>query len=337
MRRSIFIFLALCGLAAPIFVTGQGAPRALPVEPVKTFDIVPKGDVINHTFEIKNDGDAPLEIKDVKPACGCTVASYDKVIAPGEVGRIISDLDTSNFDGPIAKSIAVFTNDENNPKLQLVIKAEVKPFLGVEPGYARYTIVQGESTQPIRQTVWAQDGADINVVSVKSPYSHLKVSHKVAEGDDRMADYAGKQWVFEVLLDGNSPVGALRGYVEVITDHPKQKEVRIPISGFVRPRQHVTPDKIDFGNLDGSALPHHRVASFMNFIQDGIEVTQIDTGIEGLSAEVKKIGRKSGHRFELLLTLAPGLPKGKFEGKLVLHITDEMNPKIEVPYSGTIL
>ena len=39
---------------------------------------------VEAVFEIANDGDQPLEITEVRPSCGCTVAEFDKVIEPGE-------------------------------------------------------------------------------------------------------------------------------------------------------------------------------------------------------------------------------------------------------------
>jgi len=337
MRRFTIVLLALVAVAAPMIALGAGKPRALPVEPVKDFEIVPKGNKIHHTFEIRNDGDAPLELTDVKRSCGCTVAEYDPLIEPGKVGRVQVTVETDNFDGPIAKTVSVFTNDADNPKIQLVVKAEIKPFLGVFPGYARYSYVQGEEVGVINQLLWAEDGQDIEVVDVKSPYPHMKVTHRMATAEERKAEYSGKQWYFELHLDPNSPVGALRDYVEVTTSHPQQKTVRIPLSGFVRPRQHVTPIEIDLGAVAGDSLPMKRVLAFTNFIKKGIETTEIDTGFDAIKLDANMIGEMDGHRFELTLIVDPAMPKGEFEGTIKLHITDEKNPVVEIPVKGKVI
>lgn len=339
MRRLSIVSLTLVSVLVPLAATvaQESKPQAVPVEPVKDFEIVPKGEEIRHVFKIKNEGDAALELVDVTPSCGCTVAEFDKTIAPGTTGQVEVKVDTASLAGPIAKPISVFTNDPDNPKIQLVVKAEIKPYLGVRPGYARFIYVQGEEIRPIPQVVWAEDGSDIEVVDVKTPYDYLTVKRHVAKEDERNPDYPGKQWVFEVHLDPYAPIGALRDYVEVALDHPKQKTVRIPISGFVRPRQHVTPDKIDLGVLDGKSLPLQRVATFTNFITKGIEVTKTESGVDGLSIEVNEVGRKDGHRFELVVTVGPEVPKGELRSTLKLHITDEQNPIVEVPIKGTVL
>lgn len=314
-----------------------GEPKAIPVEPIKSFDQVARGELLVHDFLIKNEGDAPLEITNVHPACGCTVASFDERIEPGKVGKVTAKVDTQDFAGPISKSIAVLTNDKSNPKIQLVVKAEVKPFIGVEPGYARYSYVQGEMIKPISQTLWTEDGRDIRIVKVTSPYPHLKVTHREATEEERHKEAKGRQWRIDVVLDPNSPVGALKDYVEVETDHPKQKIVKLPISGFVRPRQHITPPDLDFGELQGASLPLQRSFHLTNFITDGIEITKVESPIPGFTAEVINNEKQPGHRFQLVVKVDEKAAKGDFDTVLKVHTTDAKNPVILLPLKGRIL
>ena len=333
--------LLIVALAAATAMTAAGAdrPHAVPTEPIKDFETVAKGEVIVHEFEIKNEGTAVLEIKNVRPACGCTVASYDRKIAPGKAGKVKTSVKTDNFSGPIAKSIAVFTNDPDNPKVQLVVKANVKPYIAIVPGYARYNYVQGEPVGAIQQTLWAEDGSDIEILSIKPPYDHLKVTYREATEEERHEKGKGKQWHVEVTLDSQSPVGALRDYVEIRLSHAQQKVVKIPVSGFVRPRQHITPPELDFGPLQGAALPLRRTLHFTNFITNTIELTEIETDIAGLSGQVQNATKEddAGYRFKLLLTLGPDMPKGEFESTIKIHTTDKQNPIVELPIKGTIL
>ena len=334
----VILIAALTVTATVVAVEGDGnRPRAIPTEPIKDFEVVAKGEVIVHEFEIKNEGTAPLEITDVRPACGCTIANYDKVIAPGATGKIKATVKTDNFAGPISKSIAVFTNDPDNAKIQLVVKAKVKPYIAMLPGFARYNYVQGEPVAPIYQNLWSADGSDVKVLSVKPPYDHLKVTFHEATEEELDPKGKGRQWRFEFILDPNSPVGALRDYVEIRVDHPKQKVLKIPVSGFVRPRQHITPANVDFGKLEGNGLPLRRTLHFTNFITDTIELTKIETGIAGLSAEVREGDRDPGFRFKLILTVGPEMPKGQFSSTVKIHTTDTQNPIIELPVKGSIL
>src|SRR5947199_3190049 len=82
---------------------GEKAPRLTIIEPVKDYGTVPKGEKLMWTFAVKNTGNADLQIIAARPACGCTVAEFDKVVKPGETGRVSAQVDTTAFSGPIAK------------------------------------------------------------------------------------------------------------------------------------------------------------------------------------------------------------------------------------------
>ena len=67
---------------------GRAPPVIDIVEKVKDFGVVAKGEKLQAVFEVRNTGQAPLEITQVRPTCGCTVADFDKTIAPGGTGKI---------------------------------------------------------------------------------------------------------------------------------------------------------------------------------------------------------------------------------------------------------
>ena len=62
-------------------------------------------------------------------------------------------------------------------------------------------------------------------------------------------------------LANNAKVGPLADYVTVHTNHPKQKMVQIPVSGFVRPVMAVTPPTADFGKIELKEPLRRRSAS----------------------------------------------------------------------------
>ncbi|MGH9285970.1 MAG: DUF1573 domain-containing protein, partial [Thermoanaerobaculia bacterium] len=138
MQRAIVTLSAAALLAAVPAAFAAAGPQAVVAEPVKDVGMVPKGETVVHEFVIKSDGDAPLEITAVQAACGCTATSYDRTIAPGKTGVVRVELDTTSFNGGIAKGVTAYTNDPANPAIQLTIKAKVEPLLAVRPGYARF-------------------------------------------------------------------------------------------------------------------------------------------------------------------------------------------------------
>lgn len=312
-----------------------GQPKAVVVMPIKDVGTVPKGEKIIQDFEIRNDGSVPLEITDVKPACGCTVASYDRTVAPGTVGRVHLVVDTVNFTGPIAKGVTVLTNDAANPQMELTIRAKVEPYVAVKPGFARYTIVRGEAKEgTIVQTLFAPDGTPMDVLKVDSPWPYLSVSFREAQEGERLPDVKVKQWRVETKLSSDAPVGPLAGYVTVHTSHAKQKLVEIPVSGFVRPVLAVTPARADFGKIDVKE-PQRRVLDVKNFATEPIKVIGVDSPGQGVEAKVEPL--EEGREYTVRLTLGPAMAKGPFHGKLTIHTDSPKSPVLEVEMVGTVL
>ncbi|HEX4959900.1 MAG TPA: DUF1573 domain-containing protein, partial [Thermoanaerobaculia bacterium] len=212
--------LALCTaflVAAALFAADakpDAKPKATVAEPIKDVGSIAKGEKATADFVIKNEGDAVLQITNVQPACGCTVAEYDKSIAPGQTGKVHAVVDTSTFNGPIAKGVTVFTNDPAAPQIELTLRAKVDPYINVKPGYARYITVQGEPLEGnIVQTLWATDGSDMEITKADSPYPFLTVTYHEAKPEERNPDVKGKQWKVEMHLSNDARVGALADYV----------------------------------------------------------------------------------------------------------------------------
>jgi hypothetical protein len=119
---AVALGFAAAGPAAA--VTGPALAVASPTIDVGT---VHRGEKIEARFALRNDGAATLSIREARPACGCTVATFDREIAPGGAGEVHATVDTSRFSGPITKTVSVVTNDPSHPETTLTIKAVVAP------------------------------------------------------------------------------------------------------------------------------------------------------------------------------------------------------------------
>jgi hypothetical protein len=126
------VMVVLLAATAAVAVAADGPKMVVP-EKIKDMGKVAQGYVINVDFAITNEGDETLEIKAVRPTCGCTVADFDREIAPGKTGYIKAKLETRDFSGPISKSILIMTNDPRDPTTTVVIKTVVHPYVQILP------------------------------------------------------------------------------------------------------------------------------------------------------------------------------------------------------------
>lgn len=85
-----------------------------------------KGAIVRAEFEVKNTGDYPLVIADIRPACNCTVSEFEQdPIAPGESTIIVASVDTEKLNtGVITKPVTVTANTKPSTTT-LMIKATV--------------------------------------------------------------------------------------------------------------------------------------------------------------------------------------------------------------------
>lgn len=321
--------LAFAAGAALAQDAAEKAPRAVVDESIEDVGVVPKGQKVDHTFEIRNDGNATLEITQVKPACGCTVAEYDRTIAPGATGKIRASVNTTEFRGPIQKSVKVFTNDEENPEIILIVKANVKPQIEVEPGYARFIMVRGESAATSEQTLSAPDFSDFEVLSADSPFDHVDVSF-----DNTSSGDGGNQWKVTIELADDAPIGPMADFVRVKTNHPEQTLVKIPISGFVRPLLAVTPQIADLGRRELKE-PYEARLEVKNLGSNAIGLSGAETDVLGVAAEIEAV--EEGKLYNVVLTLNPGMEKGRFKGSVRITTTSKEQPVVVVSLTGTVL
>src|SRR5688500_2008218 len=92
MRRALLYALLLTGAmpSARGLAADQLETAPQPVIEVRetTLDggTVEEGTAIKLQFVVRNTGSADLELTRVKPDCGCSIARWEKVIAPGKEG-----------------------------------------------------------------------------------------------------------------------------------------------------------------------------------------------------------------------------------------------------------
>ncbi|HEX9801181.1 MAG TPA: DUF1573 domain-containing protein [Thermoanaerobaculia bacterium] len=311
------------------------APQLVVVDAVRDLGKIQRGERAEVEFTLENRGEGPLKIKSAQPACGCTVASFDAEIAPGGSGHVRAWLDSSTLAGAVAKSITVVSNDPASPRAVLTIKAEIVTFVTVSPAFARVLQVRSQPAAPTVVQLWSGDGTPVEVLAVQAPEPWIVAYARRAAPGELRAEGPADQWRIEVELLPDAPLGPLADKLVVRTSHPRQSEVEIPLSGFVRAVLTPAPAIADFGSLGRNVLDKSRfVLKLFNFGSEPIEIQR--AAIDVPFVTVATAAEDPGRRFRVELRLAPDAPKGKFEGTLRLETTSPSMPVVEVPVRGKI-
>jgi hypothetical protein len=322
--------------------SAEKAPRLTIVEPVKDFGIVPKGEKLDWSFVVKNTGDADLQIIAAKPGCGCTVADFDKVVAPGGTGRITAHVDTTAFAGPIAKSVTVETNDPSTPTAQLTIHATVKPFVEAYPaGFVRFNMLQGDSDAQ-NVTLYSEEDEPFEIVKVESPVDWIKVDYKKIDDPTQLAQNVGKsgqaQYRFNINVGGNNArLGPIAEKIRIVTNSKHQPDYYVSVSGVVRPTFRIEPTGVNFGEVAPSdAAATRTVILHSNNLKapDSFTVTKAESSTRMVQTAIKQGANKGD--YEVTLQIAKDAKPGDLDGTVKIYTSDKVNPIVTVPVRGTI-
>jgi len=128
MKKLLFIAVVILGAACTDNQSVKvGEMTTMEVNEEYDAGTVMKGEVIKAKFVVKNTGDSPLVISEVRPSCSCTVAEKpSEAVKPGASTTIVAKVETANVSSKsITKSVTLVTNTEGSTKV-LLIKAKIK-------------------------------------------------------------------------------------------------------------------------------------------------------------------------------------------------------------------
>jgi hypothetical protein len=332
----------VAGLEAQAAKSKAPAPRPLAAAPkmevspeTKDAGTVAKGQVVDAVFVVKNTGGSDLIISDARPSCGCTVASFDKIIKPGGEGKIQSSVDTKSFSGPISKSVLVVSNDPDRPQVNLFIKALVKPYVDVLPqAFVRFSVIKGDNAGQDVLLVSEEKGFRPTIAETSQPY--VKAEILPAGDKDKIPGRAGDQYKVRINVLPDAPEGLLNAPIRVATGVSQQPTIEIPVSGIVRPRVSVTPVTVNFGNFTAGKDPITRnIIVTNNKPAVPVKVTRAEVSVPGFITDV--VPTQDGISYTVVVKASGAVKKGALDGTVKLFTSDKERAVIEIPLRGEVL
>lgn len=293
---------------------------------------VARDQVVEHAFKIRNTGEAPLVIEKLLAAPNLEILSKPATLAPGEAGEIRVRVPLL-LEKPLAllKQIELSTNDPDTPSIVLELRILSTEYVLSKPGYARWIAVQKEKPGTISQKLAAKDGQDFEVLRTSELPGGI-----TSEIKSMRADPAGpREWQIDLTLGSDAPVGPIVGTLLLYVNHPKQKIVPIPLSGFMRPVIAVTPPQ---WSIDTIPLTSKEAQAFnvKMFATEPIHVTKVEHDLPGLAPatiETLTLGRE----YKVRLEFDPATtPKGRLHGTLRILTDSPKMPVIAIPIDTVI-
>ena len=320
---------------APASKSLAAAPKIEISPETKDAGTVAKGQMVEATFVVKNSGGSDLIISDARPSCGCTVASFDKIIKPGQEGKIHSSVDTKSFSGPISKSVLVVSNDPDRPQMNLFIKAMVKPFVDVLPqAFVRFSVIKGDNSTQDVILLSEEKGFRPTVAETSQPY--VKAEILPAGDKDKIPGRTGDQYKLHINVTADAPEGLLNAPIRIATGVTQQPTVEIPVSGIVRPRVSVTPVTVNFGNFTAGKDPITRnIIVTNNKPGQPVKVMRAEVSVPGFVTDI--VPTQEGVSYTVVVKASDKVKKGALDGMVKLFTSDKERAVIEIPLRGEVL
>jgi len=295
-----------------------------------------------HKWKVENTGQGTLELWMVQSTCSCTLAKFKNggkaSVAPGETTEIELEFETRENNGDYSKGATIGSNDPDLPTFDLYVHGKVYPAVMTIPGdgILNYANISNDKDDHLMNVaVFSKDRPETKVVKFKASNEKVidvKMEEMVPEECRSLDVEKGTKLV--VNLKSGLPLGNFREEVILTTDHPKQPEVRLVLSGQMSGPINLVPGILRNHTIDSRSGGR---GELIITVRGNRETTfEVSHTPKGLKAEITPEPNKKG-RYRLVVTVPPGTPVATIEDEIVLKTDHPKAAELFVPVSLWIL
>lgn len=257
------------------------------------------------------------------------MAKFDKVIPPGQEGKVELIIEGNKVKGKFNKSATITSNDPDNPVMMVSITGDILPYVDVQPPQRVY--LQGRFGETVQKTLHIktnEEDLDFQIRRVESNIDD-KITYKLAQGEE--------EGTFDLHIWKNPRLPADNTYgsifVHTNSEHSPKKSIQVQV--ITRGAYTVQPSVLNFGNVrfgqegeDGKPVSKN-VTIIRN--QGKFEIKDITFSSGRYSAEVHPL--VDGKRFRVQVSFTPPerkRPRQNHTAEMIIHTNDPMEPALTV-------
>jgi len=309
------------------------APRAQFAETSFDFGTLKGVEKQSHEFTVTNTGKAPLEITDVKPDVGCSLArAWDRHIEPGKTGTIALEFTPVAFAGAVARRVTVTCNDPVQRSHSLQLKAYVWRPIDVTPAFVHFMPLEGEvavDTKKVRIVSNVDEPVILKAAPLANPALKAELTTIVA----------GKEYELSVTFDpalmpasSSGSASPVAGLLRLETSNASMPEINISTYVMIQPTVQAIPKQIDLpAALIGKEL--RQTIMLRNLGNTIIKVTEAAVAAGGVVVETKEL--TPGKVFQLTLVFPATFCTADMPTELVVKTDHAKYPVLRVPVAST--
>jgi len=281
---------------------------------------------VRTTFQVGNSGDGVLEIRSVHASCGCTTGRVDRpYLRPGETTTVELVFDPRTQKGRSEGVLVLTTNDPKRPRVELSFEAEVvQPVAASEEAiFFPDTLPHDRTTREVR--VHATVDRDLKLTLHSTPPPFLAVA--ITEGK--------REALLRVTLDGSRlpREGGVQGRLVFATGVPERPEIALEYYGFAGHAIQAQPEGLAF-DPEGTGKPQSFIVKLSEIRNRPFRVKGIRTVPPPFQARLLSSGSAPQH--ELAVSLGASVPRGSYEGRVILEVEDPDQGEVEIPVAAQL-
>jgi len=218
----------------PQVATTGPYPKAVVDEPLYKFGEMAVGQSLSHKFILKNEGEAPLEVKKGATTCKCTMSAMkDNTVDPGKSIEIELTWTPKSPQEIFGQTATIFTNDPKNQELKLRIEGTANKlisFTGDTEGGPHWSLPVMSNSTPVSYTgkIHTKYLDEFKLLKIESNKSGLTSTFKPLTPEELKELDAKAGYSIKITADpGKLPLGGFTERLMVKTDIP---DLQVPHS-----------------------------------------------------------------------------------------------------------
>ena len=266
---------------APV-AAGPAVPKLTCDEPKFVFGEMSNDRDVIHPFVIRNVGEAPLLIRNVRTSCGCTTTEItSKEIPAGGESRITAKFSLRGRSGPQEKNIYIESNDPQTPTFSLQLAGTATIEIAAQPAYVDFGRLKKGVRAEREVRIVGRTNVTFHVVRLESPAGGFTGS--VQTNTD------GREYVLKVTTEGQAEPGVRQSTFIVVTDDPRFASIPVVVSASTPSDLVAVPSAIMLA-ASGSTQALSRVLTVYSPEAREFNLTAVEPPLAEIQTKTQKIG-----------------------------------------------
>ena len=254
------------------------------------------------------------------------MASFDKVIPPGQEGKITFQIDGNRIHEAFSKSATVQTNDPKHPQITIALAGKVIPYIEVQP--SRQIFLSGMYGEKISKEI---------TVSSNEKKKNFKITGLSSNIDDKITysfapDKEPGRYKITVWKNPKLPTLNAYGNLNIETNNEHSSKAVIQVSVATRGSIICQPSQLNFGAVKFSlsgVLEKPAVQTLDVVKVDGeFTIKDVTFTAADYKAQVETLDR--GKRYKIKVDFVPTAKKKNYYDEMIINTNDPQEPSLRI-------